>query len=114
MTYYRAHTNLDIKGRELIPAGTLFRGSILMPESITILEGMEHISRVSFPPLSVLPGWKNRAEKLAAAGIVGADDFLDSDPEKVAKLFRGHSAATVDGWKSALLEMFTPPAPPKG
>lgn len=113
MAYYRTHSNLDIKGR-MILANTLFDESILMPETIKILTDMGHISRVNFPPLAVLPGWKQRAEKLGAAGIIGADEFLDSDPVKIAKLFRNTNAAIVDGWKRALLEMFTPSTPPAG
>ena len=113
MAYYRTHSNLDIKGK-MILANTLFDETVLMPETIKILADMGHISRVNFPPLAVLPGWKSRAEKLEAGGMSSADEFLDSDPVKVAKMFRNTNAATVDGWKRALLEMFTPPTPPAG
>lgn len=97
-------------GRLFIKQGSLFDGKILMSESIAILEMQEHISRVRFPPLGVLPGWKSRAAKLEKAGIETADQFLETEPEAIAQAFSNITAETARQWQAALIEMFTSPA----
>jgi hypothetical protein len=114
MAIYRAHCNLDIgRGAKFIAAGTLFDERVMMAESIQILVDMEHISRVQFPPLEVLPGWKARADRLRKAGIEDADTFLATDAATIAKAFRNISTETVSTWQAELLTMFTPSTPPE-
>lgn len=113
MATYRAHCNLDIgNGAKFIPENTLFADGVMMDGSIKILEGMGHISRVQFPPLGVLTGWKARADKLTKIGITDADTFLSTDAAVIAKSFRATSTDTVAAWQKELLDMFTPNTPP--
>lgn len=46
------------------------------------------IARVSPPPLTELPAWKARAEKLAAHDILDAEQFLETDDALLAKYLR--------------------------
>lgn len=51
------------------------------------------VARIAAPPLTVLRltstnAWANHAAKLAKAGIVDAEQFLESDPERIAETLR--------------------------
>ena len=49
------------------------------------LEAVDAISKVSAPPLKVLPGMKRKAQKYKEAGIENANDLLKANTQEVAK-----------------------------
>ena len=105
---YRAIQHLDSTNPP-IRRGDIFPGARLKPAAIPILIEREAISAVSAPPLSILPGWKRRAEKLEAKGIIGLDDFIEGDSAELAKIFRNTETETIDTWKREALDLLRTP-----
>ena len=98
MAIFRVLKKLSRKDHIMEP-GSLSRFEWLAPEQIAVLEKQRAISRLSAPPLSEMPGWKRRGQKLEDIGIETAEDLLEADGEVVAGLMNVR-AATVDRWKT--------------
>jgi hypothetical protein len=82
---YRALANLGKKDKT-IQAGSLIDPSEFNPATIQRLMALGRIAPVASPPLSVLPGWKNRAKRLEALDITTVEQFLQCpDPKAVAE-----------------------------
>lgn len=82
----------------------------LKPAALARLIACGAISRVVPPPLAVLPGWKLRAPKLAALGIVDVVQLLEANSDKIAQALGYKRSSTIDGWKKAAREyIVTPP-----
>lgn len=103
MRYYRALKDLSngYKRYQLAPE-TAFKAS-----KIDVLLEAGAIGRVYGPPLSKLPGWKVRAEKLALANVTMVHEFLDGDVEKMAEAAGVH-AATIEKWQSEAIKWLAP------
>ena len=106
MAWYRSLKDLS----NGIERGQVFPGGRLKPDSIPILESRGIIARISAPPLVELPGWKKRAEKLEAAGILDAEQFLDSDSAQLAKACRAKESL-IESWKNEIIGWLTVPKP---
>jgi hypothetical protein len=105
---YRALQHLDGTNPQ-IRRGEIFPGSRLKSAAIPILVEREAISEVSAPPLTILPGWTRRAEKLAAKGIITLDQFIETDSSEIAKVFKAATADTIDTWKREALALLRTP-----
>jgi len=84
---YRVLSNLDAGKRGIIPVGELTDLHWLSPEKKQILLDVGAVSELQSPPLGVLPGWKNRAKRLASACGTAAD-FLEMDDGLAAELLK--------------------------
>lgn len=104
---YRALQNLDA-GKKKIAEGTIFPANYLQPKAAATLLKMELIAIVQFPPLKVLPRWKNQSTKLAKVGIVTAGDFIEADNATLAKSLKV-SEAEVKQYKDEFYAMFNKP-----
>jgi hypothetical protein len=60
------------------------------------------LSEVKPPPLSELPGWTTRAEKLAAAGVVTAVDFLEADDGLLKEALNHKTTRSINKWREEL------------
>lgn len=96
---YRVHQTLE-RGNGTCPVG-MASLSWLKEKHITILLDRGIISKVATPPLGVLPGWKERAEKLEHLGIIFVVDFLEADDLLLAEIFDEDEQAIVS-WKAKL------------
>jgi len=70
------------------------------------------LSPVSTPPLSELPAWETRAEKLAEVGIVTIQDFLDADDDVLKEAFNYKTMRTINKWKQELQHWLVMDEPP--
>lgn len=93
MAIYRVLKNLSTGHRK----GDLVDGDQF--KALDILVKVRALAEAKSPPLSELPGWATRAEKLNTIGIVTIQDFLDADMEKVAKLFNHKRTSTSKKWQ---------------
>jgi len=59
---------------------------IVPPVTLEILLRKGDIAPIATPPLTVLPGWKVRAPKLATIGVETVEQFLETDREKIAEV----------------------------
>jgi hypothetical protein len=89
MPYYRSLRNLDNGIRK----GEVFAGTRLKTRALAALEELEIIARIAAPPLSVLPGWKERADSLNG---MDAEQFLDTADVELAQLLSIEPAAVTD------------------
>lgn len=93
MPWYRSLRNLDIG----IKAGDVFPVERLGARKCHRLAEMGIISRISPPPLSVLPGWEERSALLEE---MDAESFLDAPDEQLAqKLDIETGAVTALKWE---------------
>ena len=105
MPYYRAHSTLAA-GSRTIQRGSIFPATMLRPDVITALEG-RHISRINAPPLAELPGWTRRAKRLADAGIISVEDFLDAvDNGALSSIYKPEQLTR---WRNELMGWLAPP-----
>lgn len=80
-----------------------------------LLVGANALARVKGPPLTELPGWQARAEKLRRVGIETVEDLLDMDPRRGTRLFRHKRESTFIKWvKEARYWLLAPPRPKSG
>ena len=84
MPLYRALQRLS----GVCERGALTPLSHLTPEQIAKLEQSGGVARVSAPPLSELPGWSARAEKLAKVGLHDAEQLIEADPKLIRSALR--------------------------
>lgn len=70
---------------QVIPAGTLDELKRVSGGALEILLDREVVTEAQSPPLRILPGWEERAEKLEEVGIETISDLVTADVEEVAK-----------------------------
>lgn len=78
---YRTRRNLRWK-KGVVGPGVLLD----MDKPEEVIEKLLYVGAISkprFPPMEVLPGWKDRAETFDEAGIEGVEEFLLMDPKEV-------------------------------
>ncbi|KPJ77282.1 MAG: hypothetical protein AMJ81_00025 [Phycisphaerae bacterium SM23_33] len=80
--------------------GDIVSGDRFESRVLAALVKVRAISEVRPPPLSELPGWEARAEKLREIGVVTVRDFLEADDDKVRELFNYKRTSTVAKWKT--------------
>lgn len=68
-----------LKSGERIPAGTISSLKGVSATSIKLLLAKKRIAKVKAPPLSILPGWKERAPGYAEQGIEDVSDLADAE-----------------------------------
>jgi len=102
MALYRIHKPMDKPG---LAVGGIDSLAWLRPEQIAILVDREIISRVAALPLSEIPGWKTRANKLATANIDNAEQFIEADIGLIKKVLRA-KPETIQKWKRELLNQW--------
>lgn len=96
----------------------LGQGKFLLPGRVTKLEWLDQdgidrlfaagaIARVGAPPLSAVPGWRARAGKLAAGGIITLEGVVEADTATLAAL-GGVSERVAETWKERALALLTP------
>lgn len=76
---YRILDSLRWGNGRRLKAGTLDPLKGVSSKVRAILEARGAISRIVAPPLRIMPGWKERAEKLEQAGVEDVNDLLDAD-----------------------------------
>lgn len=103
MSMYRIHLPITEKGGMLYPGSMVKREWSAEKREVLLLVGA--VSPVYGPPLRELPGWKTRAETLAPAEIVRAEDFLDADEKTLAKLLNA-KVDTIRKYKTELQEFW--------
>jgi len=108
MPIFRVLRPLSRKHEVIIKAGTLTDLAWLNGEQQAKLESVGAVSRISAPPLAQVPGWKLRTAKLGKLDIHTFDDFLERDPDEIAK-GAGVQRRTVDKWRAELVDWLTPP-----
>ena len=82
-------------------------------KSLDVLVAVKALAPVSTPPLSELPGWIKRAERLNAVGIITVQDLLDTKSSAIAEIFGYKSTAGIDRWKEEVREWLMPKPPEK-
>ena len=98
MAMYRVARRLHVGGDKFLEVGQMASLDWLNQQQRDHLEDCGAISEVHAPPLSALPKWGKRAERLKPLGIITATDLLESDSAKVAEAV-GVQPATIDRWK---------------
>ena len=90
----------------LLGAGSLTQLEWLDERQLGKLLELEIVSEVAPPPLKILPKWKQRAKRLATAGIVDAVQLLLADSAEVAERV-GLKAEMIDRYKDSVREWLT-------
>lgn len=86
--------------------GQVVKGSVFKNQKIiNALIHKKVIAEVSGPPLSELPGWKIKSEKMAKVGIITVNDFLARDSEELANEL-GYKERTINKWKNEVEEVW--------
>lgn len=80
--------------------GALVAGEVFKPGILAALLKVKALKEAQGPPLSELPGWSRRAERLAEIGVLNVADLLRADPERIQGLFRHKRASTATGWQT--------------
>ena len=76
---YRVHSKLSTPTGATYKQGTIQTLSRISAKGIEMLLDKGAITEVMAPPLSVLPGWEEKAAELERAGIADAIQFLATD-----------------------------------
>lgn len=71
------------------------------------------LAKARTPPLTELPGWAVRAEKLRTVGVVTVTDLLSMDPQKGTELFDHKRASTFTKWQEEAQNWLLTPTKPK-
>ena len=71
------------------------------------------ITRASTPPLSEVPGWEKRAEKLEVVGIVTIENLLETEPKEIAKLLGYKRHSHIAKWQDNAREWIAGEVKPK-
>ncbi len=119
MALYRIMSNLAL-GSKIVPRGSIRRivekgartpkldGILAMDaQRVARLEERGAIARVNAPPLTEIPGWEKRAEKLLPIGIVDIEQFVEHDGAKLAKLL-DMKEPVIAGLKKELIRWLQP------
>lgn len=64
--------------------GQVIDDSELTQKGIVALVRVKALSPISFPPVRVLRGWEERAEKLERMAVNDVGEFLDADTDELA------------------------------
>lgn len=108
MTIYRALRTLDT-GKRQIEQGSVFPSTWLKGGALAILEEQGKISPALLPPVFAMPPpWKQHATKLKRVDINDAGEWMEADPELVAKAL-GVSKARASDMQAQLYAMFSDP-----
>jgi len=110
MTMYRATRLIKSASHGLIQPGQRTRLDWLNAEDIATLLRKGVVRQEASPNLAELAGWKTRASRLERLEIVTTDDFLDADPEWLAKELRV-KPETIQTWSKQLEVWLTAPPP---
>lgn len=102
MALYRIHKPMDKPG---LKVGGIDSLKWLRPDQIAILIDREIVSRVAALPLSEIPGWKTRANKLIALNIGDAEQFIEADINVIKKALRA-KPETIQRWKKELIDQW--------
>lgn len=95
---YRVLKRLSLGGDKAVEKGEFTSLEWLDERGVSRLMAAGAVSEVAPPPLSELPGWKGRAERLAAIDIGDAVEFLEAEPDVLAPKLRV-KPATVTRWQ---------------
>ena len=105
---YRALRTLDT-GKRQIKAGSVFPSSWLKQKSLDILDEQGKIAPALLPPIFAMPPpWKQYATKLKRVDINDAGEWMEADPELVAKAL-GVSKGRASDMQAQLFQMFSDP-----
>lgn len=110
MQTYLVLRGLD-KGGGIIPAQSRTRLEWLSAEDQARLVEVGAVRPLASPPLTVLAGWKTRAEKLLPLGIETLEQFLEAEVRQIARVMRV-KPATVRRWRSEVEAWHTDDKPP--
>jgi len=103
MPLYRARRTLG-RSKERIPKGALTRLEGVPKKTIDKLLEVGCISEVAPPPLNILPGWKEPAEKLEGMGVKMVVDFLEARTAPLSRVLKitpkevQEKKKSVEGW----------------
>ena len=92
---YRVLKKLSLGEDKELKVGEFTRLEWLTGDKVARLMKVGAVSEVAPPPLSELPGWKARAERLAAVGVGDTLEFLETDPKDIAKRMKVRPATIV-------------------
>ena len=92
--------------------GDILDGRMFM--ALGKLVAVDALAKAKTPPLTELPGWATRAEKLQRIGIVTVEDLLGMDPQRGTELFRHKRASTFIKWIEEAKSWLLTPAPKRG
>ena len=110
MPIYRVLRTLSRK-EKMIDAGTLTRLEWLNEDGVSRLLAVGAVARIQGPPLSVLPGWKRRSEKLGLLGVASAESFLEAEPGPLAEQLEV-KPETITRWQQEVMAWLLPPEMP--
>jgi len=103
---WRVHSKLDIGKGKILHPGSLSTLGWLSRRGLERLQMKGSISKVSAPPLAVLPGWVLRSQKLLKVDIEYVDQFIESDPAEIADKI-GVQPQTIEKWQNEVTEWLT-------
>lgn len=102
MSMYRFLKNVT-NGNEIIERGAIGRAPF-SADTIAKLIEVGAIAPIATPPLSVLPGWETRSNRLEQRlNILTIEQFLEADDDEIARVMR-KSAQVVSEWKQDVVE----------
>lgn len=104
MARYRVLKNLTTGHKR----GEIIEASELASSSIAPLVKKRAIAEIGYPPLSALPGWTLRAERMAQLGIADVGAFLDADKTELAAAL-GIQPRTMSKWCAEAAEAVNVP-----
>lgn len=93
--------------------GQLVDGERFKPNVLAALLRVQAVSEVRGPPLTQLPGWLRRAERLEAVGIETVTDFLKADPDRLKRIFGHKKLSTITRWRNEARRWITVDKAPK-
>ena len=103
---YRVNQSLLVRN-ERIPAGKVM-SLPFSAKTIDALLASGAISEIAAPPLSILPGWEERAINLAGIEVITVTDFLAAGTKDVAEVLEVPEEQ-VEGVKEDVKKWLTPP-----
>ena len=112
MPLYRTHITLSraTTNKPSIPAGTISDLADVPQDKIVVLLERGKVSRVSAPPLGVMPQYEGYAERLTKRGVITLEDFILADTRELAR-WLSMKQAEVETLKARMRSSLTPPAP---
>jgi len=90
--------------------GSTVRDTDFAPGVANILVRKKALALVHTPPLSELPGWTLKSQKLREIGIITVQDFLDTPDSDVTRLFN-YQESTIRKWKREAQDWITAQEP---
>ena len=93
--------------------GDLISDTEMKSRVIEALLANNIIVQASTPPLSELPGWEKRAEKLETVGIITIQNLLDTEPAEIAILLGYKRHSHIAKWQDNAREWIAGTVKPK-